>query len=213
VSDPAGDSSIASPAYVRGSDLLGHALAIAAQAHAGQTRADGTPYLGHPLRVCDLLAHAGASQRVLAAALLHDAVEDSDLTIERITEGFGAEVGRLVAALTEDASIGDWVARKDALRTQVAIAGARAATIYAADKLANLREMSELYDAHGETAIDLHKAPTLDLRVDAWEKDVEMIGRIAPSLALLPVLRKELTAFEQKRVNAIVTRQEAGARG
>ena len=66
------DSSIAAPAYVRGSDLLGEALAVAAAAHRGQTRHDGSPYLAHPLRVCELLAEAGADETTLAAALLHD---------------------------------------------------------------------------------------------------------------------------------------------
>jgi guanosine-3',5'-bis(diphosphate) 3'-pyrophosphohydrolase len=213
VSEPAAHSSIASPAYVLGSDLLGDALAIAADAHAGQQRGNGSPYLGHPLRVCDLLAEAGAGERMLAAALLHDAVEDSELTVGSVVERFGVEVGELVAALTEDPGIDDWVARKDALRAQVAHAGARAAAIFAADKLANLREMRDLYAEHGEAAIDLHKAPTLDLRIDAWEKDIEMVARIAPRLALLPVLRAELSTFEAQRVKGIMARQEAGAPG
>jgi (p)ppGpp synthase/HD superfamily hydrolase len=213
VSRPAAHSSTASPEYVRESDLLGAALAIAAEAHAGQVRANGSPYLSHPLRVCDLLAEAGAGERMLAAALLHDAVEDSDLTVESVRARFGGVVAGLVAALTEDDSIGDWVARKDALRAHVAMAGARAAAIYAADKLANLREIGDLYAERGEAVADLHKAPTLDLRVDAWEKDVEMVARVAPSLALLPVLREELTAFESRRMKGIVAGQEAGDRG
>jgi (p)ppGpp synthase/HD superfamily hydrolase len=213
LSEPAAHSSTQSRDYVHDSDLLGEALAIAAEAHADQARPNGSPYLGHPLRVCDLLAETGAGERMLAAALLHDAVEDSDLKIGSVVERFGVEVGELVAALTEDAAIGDWGARKDALRAQVAGAGARAAAIYAADKLANLRELREVYAEHGEDAIDVYKAPTLDLRIDAWEKDVEMVARTAPSLALLPVLRDELAAFRAERVKGIVTRQEAGARG
>ena len=195
------------------SGLLDAALATAAEAHAGQQRADGSPYLGHPLRVCDLLAEAGAGERMLAAALLHDAVEDSELTLGAVVERFGVEVGELVAALTDDHAIEDWAERKDALRAQVAAAGARAAAVYAADKLANLRELRDLYAEQGEAAIDLYKAPTLDLRIEAWRRDVEMIARTAPGLALLPVLDAELNAFAAARMNAIVTRQEAGARG
>jgi len=187
------------------SGLLDAALATAAEAHAGQQRADGSPYLGHPLRVCDLLAEAGAGERMLAAALLHDAVEDSELTVGAVVERFGVEVGELVAALTDDDAIEDWVERKDALRAQVAAAGARAAAIYAADKLANLRELRDLYAEQGEAAVDL--------RIEAWRRDVEMIARTAPGLALLPVLDAELTAFAAARMNAIVSRQEAGARG
>ena len=181
----AGENPPRAPDYVRGSDLLGDALAVAAAAHRGQTRHDGTPYLAHPLRVCELLAETGAAEPTLAAALLHDGVEDSELTVGEVVERFGVEVGELVSALTEDAAIEDWVARKNALRAQVAEAGKRAATIYAADKLANLGELRTLYAERGESAIDLHKAPTLDLRIDAWRRDVAMVERIAPGVTIL----------------------------
>ena len=198
----AGENPLTAPGYVRGSDLLGDALATAAAAHRGQTRHDGTPYLAHPLRVCELLAETGAAEPTLAAALLHDGVEDSDLTVGEVVERFGVEVGELVSALTEDAAIEDWVARKNALRAQVAEAGERAATVYAADKLANLGELRTLYATRGESAIDLHKAPTLDLRIDAWRRDVAMVERIAPGLALADGLRAGLAALEAERAGA-----------
>lgn len=198
---------------MRASDIVGRALATAGRAHRGQRRPDGSPYLAHPLEVCELLAHAGADEATLAAALLHDAVEDSELTVGAVVEGFGVEVGELVAALTEDTAIEGWAARKDALRAQVAEAGPRAAAVYTADKLANLRSMRRLYAEHGEGAIDLHKAPTLDLRVEAWEEDARMVARVAPDLALLAALRAELETFRGERMKGIVKRQEAGARG
>jgi (p)ppGpp synthase/HD superfamily hydrolase len=196
VDDP---SSTPAPAFVRDSDLLGAALAVAARAHRGQTRNDGSPYLSHPLRVCELLAAGGADEPTLAAALLHDAVEDSALTVGDVVQRFGVEVGELVAALTEDGSIDGWAERKDALRSQVAEAGDPAAAIYAADKLANLQEMRALYTARGEAAIDLHKAPTLELRVRAWRSDLAMVARVAPRTALIEPLRRELDAFETER--------------
>ena len=198
----AGENPPRAPDYVRGSDLLGDALAVAAAAHRGQTRHDGTPYLAHPLRVCELLAETGAAEPTLAAALLHDGVEDSELTVGEVVERFGVEVGELVSALTEDAAIEDWVARKNALRAQVAEAGKCAATIYAADKLANLGELRTLYAERGESAIDLHKAPTLDLRIDAWRRDVAMVERIAPGVALADGLRAGLAALDAERAGA-----------
>jgi hypothetical protein len=104
-----------------------------------------------------------------------------------------------VATLTEDDSIGDWMQRKDALRARVAAAGERAAAIYAADKLANLEEIRRIYAARGEDTVDLHKAPTLDLRVEAWELDLAMVAEVAPRLALVDPLRRELTAFTAER--------------
>jgi guanosine-3',5'-bis(diphosphate) 3'-pyrophosphohydrolase len=198
----AGEESIAAPDYVRESDLLGDALSVAAAAHREQTRRDGSPYLAHPLRVCELLAGAGASEATLAAALLHDGVEDSELTVGEVVERFGVEIGELVGALTEDESIGSWVERKDALRAQVAEAGEIAAAIYAADKLANVAEMRALYAERGEAAIELHKAPSLDLRVIAWREDLEMIDRVAPGLALTDGLRAGIAAFEADRAAA-----------
>jgi guanosine-3',5'-bis(diphosphate) 3'-pyrophosphohydrolase len=194
-----GEESIAAPDYVRESDLLGDALSVAAAAHRGQTRRDGSSYLAHPLRVCELLAGAGASEATLAAALLHDGVEDSELTVGEVVERFGVEIGELVAALTEDDSIESWVERKDALRGQVAAAGQAAAAIYAADKLANIGEMRELYAERGEAAIELHKAPSLDLRVVAWREDLKMIDRVAPGLALADGLRDGIDTFEDER--------------
>ena len=79
--------------------------------------------------------------------------------------------------MTEDERIDDWVERKDGLRAQVERAGPRAASIYAADKLSNLRELRRVYAVRGESAVDLHKAPSLDLRIEAWRDDLSMIVR------------------------------------
>ncbi len=193
------DDATDTPGFIRDSDLLGSALAVAANAHRGQFRYDGSPYLSHPLRVCELLAHAGAPETTLAAALLHDGVEDSELTIGRVVEGFGLQIGELVAALTEDASIDSWLERKRGLRAQVAEAGEAAAAIYAADKLANLQEMRSLYSQRGEDAIDLHKAPSLDSRVQAWRDDLAMVQQLAPAMPLIAALRAELDQFEAER--------------
>lgn len=148
---------------------------------------------------------------MLAAALLHDAVEDSETTVGEVVERFGHVVGELVAALTEDDEIDDWVPRKDALRGQVGEAGPAAAAIYAADKVVNLREMRGTYAAYGEASIDLHKAPTLDLRVAAWSADLALVEPLAEP-GLVAELRAELRGFERQRMHEIVAAQEAGAR-
>jgi hypothetical protein len=148
-------------------------------------------------------------------------VERSDLRVDDVAERFGVDVGALVAALTEDDSIDDCMERKDALRAQVAAAGESAVTIYAADKLANLEVVRRIYATLGEGAIDVHKAPTLDLRVEAWESDLAMITEVSPRLALVDPLRSELTAFaaeatppaRRPSLNEIIERQEARSWG
>jgi hypothetical protein len=75
----------------------------------------------------------------------------------------------------------------------------RATSIYAADKLSNLRELRRVYAVRGESAIDLHKAPSLDLRVAAWRDDLTMIARIVPDLGLAADLQAELHRLELER--------------
>ena len=146
-----------------------------------------------------LLSDLGFDEVTVTAALLHDSVEDSELTIDEVRERFGTEVAEVVAALTEDDRIDDWVDRKNALRRQVERSGARAAAIFAADKLSNLRELRRVYEIRGEGAIDLHKAPSLDLRIAAWADDLEMITRVIADLQLAEDLRLELRGLERER--------------
>ena len=182
---------------------------MAARAHRDQRRPDGTPYLGHPLQVCELLSLTGAAQETLVAALLHDAVEDSALTIGEVVARFGLPVGELVASLTEDERIDDWADRKAAQRLEVAGAGAEAVAIYAADKLSNLRQMRTLYAEHGEAVIELHKAPSLDARVAAWRADLEMVEATAPESPLLAPLRDELASFQAERAQGLARDRQA----
>lgn len=194
------EDTIDAPAFVRRSDRLSRAFAMAAEAHAGQkTKGDDGPYLRHPVEVAELLHDIGVAESVIAAAVLHDAVEDSDLTVAEVGEQFGWRVASLVQALTEDPGIGDWGARKDALREQVRAAGPDAIAIYAADKLANLRDMRRLYAERGEDAVRLHKAPTLDARVAAWRADATMAAEAAPGLECQRELSRTLDAFEDER--------------
>lgn len=190
------------------SESLGLAFFVARRAHAGQTRGGGRmSYLEHPIRVAELLEKDGADEAMIAAALLHDVVEDSGFTVGDVVESFGVEVGELVAALTDDPAIADWEQRKVALREHVADAGPRAAAIYTADKIANLHDWRTVYAELGEGAVEHFKAPTIDARVRAWRADLEMVERVAPGLALLSRLRADLGAFESER------RALEGARG
>ena len=191
---------IAAPSFVGSSATLRRAFELAAQAHDGQTGSGGKwPYLRHPVRVAEILHATGIGGSALAAALLHDVVEETALTVEDVENEFGPRIAALVAALTDDPSISDWVARKDALRSQVEAAGSEAVAIYVADKLANVRDMRRLYEERGEEAIDLHRAPTLDLRVAAWRADSRMAEERTPQLELVDELVAELDAFDAER--------------
>lgn len=83
------------------SDTLQAAYEVAAAQHAGQKRATGDPYIVHPLAVTEILADYGMDEATLAAALMHDTVEDTDLTLEHITDQFGDEVALLIDGVTK----------------------------------------------------------------------------------------------------------------
>ena len=77
------------------------AFALASKCHAGQIRKSGEPYLMHPLRVAETITRIGLDVSSVVAGLLHDAVEDSELTVVDLTESFGPEVAGLVDGVTK----------------------------------------------------------------------------------------------------------------
>ncbi len=81
--------------------LLERAFELADQAHSGQLRKSGDPFISHPLGVAEILAALGLDERTVAAALLHDAVEDTGLTLDRVITDFGQEVATLVDGVTK----------------------------------------------------------------------------------------------------------------
>ncbi|HEU4753413.1 MAG TPA: HD domain-containing protein, partial [Armatimonadota bacterium] len=83
--DPGGDA-----------ELLRRAFTRAEQAHAGQLRDSGVPYIAHPLQVAHILADLSSDVPTIAAGLLHDVVEDTIIDLETIRAEFGDEVARLV---------------------------------------------------------------------------------------------------------------------
>src|SRR4051794_22761379 len=122
-------------------DLLRAAGELAARAHAGQERADGTPLVEHPREVAALLAEQGADEELQAAALLHDTIEEGGTTEEELAAEFGPRVASLVAAVSEDESIEPYERRKAALRDSTAAAGADALALTAADKISKVAEL------------------------------------------------------------------------
>ena len=83
--------------------LVDKAITIASIAHLDQTRkADGTPYISHPMRVAMTLARHGFSEETIAAACVHDVLEDTDYLPEQLQSELGAHVVKIVQAVTND---------------------------------------------------------------------------------------------------------------
>ena len=86
-------------------EFLRHAYVFSALEHKGQVRHSGEPYLVHPLEVASLLADMRLDPVAIAAGLLHDVVEDTLTTIEKIHEHFGPEVAHVVEGVTKISAI------------------------------------------------------------------------------------------------------------
>ena len=83
------------------SDLIERAYDTAATAHDGQMRLSGEPYIRHPLAVANIVARLGLDDVTIAASLLHDAVEDTDVALAGIEADFGHDVARIVDGVTK----------------------------------------------------------------------------------------------------------------
>src|SRR3979411_237434 len=86
-------------------ELVRRAYAYAAEAHEGQKRVSGEPYITHPAAVAMLVAELGMDPATVAAALLHDVPEDTAKTVEDVRREFGEEIGRLVDGATKPSRV------------------------------------------------------------------------------------------------------------
>lgn len=130
------------------------AIEIAAQAHDGQFRkGTSTPYITHPYAVGLLLMEVGCSETLIIAGILHDTVEDTDMTLEDIRKNFGDSVADIVDGCSENKSL-RWRERKteriDALKT----ASTEVCIVTCADKLHNLRTVISEFDNIGDAVWD-----------------------------------------------------------
>lgn len=127
-------------------ELLGRALLFAGKAHAGQTRKyTGEPYLNHCIEVAGMVAGVSGSVEMIAAALLHDTIEDTPTTLADLEREFGIAVSYLVNQVTDVSrpSDGNRAKRKRMDRDHLAIASAEAQTIKIADIISNTASIVE----------------------------------------------------------------------
>ena len=126
--------------------VLDKAIGFAARAHAGQVRkGTSTPYILHPLEAAAICATVTDDLEVLAAAVLHDVVEDTGISIDQVEEEFEARVANLVTGESEDKREGLPAAETWRIRKEEAIEHIRSAEdpgvkiICLGDKLSNMR--------------------------------------------------------------------------
>jgi guanosine-3',5'-bis(diphosphate) 3'-pyrophosphohydrolase len=122
--------------------IIERAYAVAEKAHEGQLRKSGDPYITHPLAVTSILAELGMTPDTLAAALLHDTVEDTTYSLKSITNDFGDEIAMLVDGVTklDKVTYGEAAQAETVRKMVVAMArDIRVLVIKLADRLHNAR--------------------------------------------------------------------------
>lgn len=130
--------------------MITRAAKFAEQAHKGMFR-KGTsiPYITHPLETALITAMMTDDEELIAAALLHDTVEDAGVTYRELQEQFGVRVARLVAEESEDKSK-SWLERKGCTLAHLKDADRDTKLLTLADKLSNIRSMARDYILVGE---------------------------------------------------------------
>jgi (p)ppGpp synthase/HD superfamily hydrolase len=130
--------------------LIEKADQLAARAHEGQMRKDGNvPYIMHPRAVAAILKAYGFSDTVVAAALVHDTVEDTSVTIDDVRRELGDDVARLVEPVTHDDTL-SWEEKKQKYIDTVRAASVEVKAISTADKIHNAQSFISGYEAQGK---------------------------------------------------------------
>ncbi len=168
------------------------AFGFAAARHAGQFREiDGVPFIVHPAEVGRLLQGDGQPDHVIAAGLLHDVLEKTATGARELELEFGTCVAQLVLAVSDDPSIVGYEERKRDLRGRVARSGSETLAVYAADKLAKVRELRLLSARRAGQRKN-------EAKLDHYRASLEMLLCAAGHTGLVTCLEAELWRIEPR---------------
>ena len=170
--------------------LVRRAYAFAEAAHRGQRRKDDRAFIAHPVHVARLLAAHGYDEEVVAAALLHDVVEDTPVTLTEIRKSFGARVAQLVECVTEDPEL-PTPERKLAYREGLRRSPDAARAICAADKVCNASDLRQAA-SRGDEEVLARFAGGLEAQVQRLTAELTMLEESGTDRSLREAMRAEL---------------------
>lgn len=154
------------------------AIQASLEAHKDQLRKlDFDAYVAHPLEVAIILAQNGADEDVISAGILHDTVEDTEMTLEALADRFGQRIADIVSGCTEPPQTVPWKERKRWAIDHVTHTASRdVVMVICADKLSNMRSIARNYRLHGSRVWQGFHAPY------AWQKWYyqEMLKALSP---------------------------------
>ena len=171
--------------------LLERAYATAERMHGTQTRKSGDPYITHPLAVTTILADIGMTEPTLAAALLHDTVEDTPYTLEQVRKDFGDEIAQLVDGVTklDKVKYGDSAQAETIRKMIVAMSrDIRVLVIKLADRLHNMRTLryvrQETQERVARETLDIYAplAHRLGMNTIKWELEDLAFATLHPKI-------------------------------
>ncbi|MDR2930789.1 MAG: bifunctional (p)ppGpp synthetase/guanosine-3',5'-bis(diphosphate) 3'-pyrophosphohydrolase [Propionibacteriaceae bacterium] len=171
--------------------VLQQAFRIAEFYHRPQSRASGEPYITHPLAVAQIVADLGMNEPTVVAALLHDTVEDTAYTLERMREDFSPEVASLVDGVTKlDKSLYGATAKAETIRKIIVamFQDIRVVVIKLADRLHNMRTISSLrpdkQNRIAKETLDIYAplAHRLGMNTVKWELEDLAFSTLQPKI-------------------------------
>ncbi|CAN5178738.1 GTP pyrophosphokinase [soil metagenome] len=182
--------------------LIERAYAAAEKAHSGQKRKSGEPYITHPVAVAQILADLGIGAKTLAAALLHDTVEDTDYNLDMLRRDFGDEIAMLVDGVTklDKVKYGDSAQAETVRKMIVAMSkDIRVLVIKLADRLHNARTWGFVEEASAtrkaQETLEIHAPLAHRLGIQAIKLELEDL-----SFAVLhPKLYVEIESLVKQR--------------
>lgn len=184
------------PDWVSASPLLSRAFLLAVSAHGSDRRpSDDRLFLEHVTEVAGLLQRLDFDEELVVVGLLHDSVERGGLTRSELQAAMGDSICEPVMTLSEDPVIESFEERKAALREQVAKAGGRVVTVFAADKLSDIAGLRRGIEASRKGAEARMDTSVADM-AGHYRDSVRMIASARPGSAFLPALRRELERLE-----------------
>ncbi|MBU1034578.1 HD domain-containing protein [Patescibacteria group bacterium] len=178
------------------------AINVAAKLHEGQIRkAGGLPYVVHPISVAWILSEYTDEEDVIAAAFLHDVLEDvPGYYAEDMTRDFGERVTRIVKGVSEDKDPNvdeesAWIERKEKYLIRLNDAGDESVMVSAADKIHNLHAMFEAYEELGPELWGRFNAPS-DKKIWFYEEVLKIVEqRFGSTHGLTIALESAITSF------------------
>lgn len=197
--------------------LFDRAVAFAVRAHAGtERRGQGFPYVIHCMEAASIVSTMTADPELLAAAVLHDVVEDTPCTVEDLRAEFGDRVAELVEAESEQPVPGmspaaSWKERKTAAMQRLAAAPRDVQVVAMGDKLSNLRAIARDYEAQGSKT--WQKFHCTDPAAHAWRwRGLEEVFRscLGDTAAFLEFTKLVNHVFRQTSTGFSFSRKEDG---